>query len=76
MGKNKILNSIDDIYNIKHEHHLYEIHPTNTNVVSGYIETYNNNLIDWETKQVYTKKDIYEISVFEETHKTYYMKII
>ena len=71
-----ILRSIDEIDKVKNEHHLYEIHPTNNETISGYIETYNNQLIDWETKEPYSDKDIWDIGCFEEEHTTYYKKLI
>ena len=73
---NNILYSINDIVKLKHEHHLYEIHPTNNETISGYIETFNDNIIDWETKTLYTDKDIWDIDNFEEQNPTFYKQII
>ncbi len=74
-NKKKFYN-IDDIVKIKHEHHLYEIHPTNNDLISGYIETYNNKLIDFETKELYTDKEIWEISSWQEEHPGFFIQII
>lgn len=75
--KREKLYSIDRIYENRGEHHLYGIHPTyDDNLISGYIETYNNKLIDWEDKREYTEEEIYQISVWEEENKVFYVKII
>ena len=71
-----ILRSIDEIDKVKNEHHLYEIHPTNNETISGYIETYNNQLIDFETKVLYTDKEIWEISSWQEEHPGFFIQII
>ena len=69
--------NIDTLVKMKNEHHLYEIHPTNNeNVISGYIETLNGKLVDWDTKKPYTEEDIWNISVWQEEHVAFYIKIL
>lgn len=77
MAKKEKYYGIETLVDMKDEHHLYSVHPTNDeNLISGYIETLNGKLVDWDTKEEYTEEDIWNISVWEEEHVAFYIKIL
>ena len=54
---------------------VFEIHTCGNETVSGFIHSKEGILTDFETKDVFTEEDIWNIESFEEEHMVYYKQI-
>ena len=69
---------MEKVYSISEEKKIngvFEIHPCGNETVSGFIHSKEGILTDFETKDVFTEEDIWNIESFEEEHMVYYKQI-
>lgn len=69
------MNKIYSITSLKKQDGVYEIHPCNNDIISGYIQVKDGEYYDFETKEKISEKDLWEIESFEEENVVYYVKI-
>ena len=73
--RNNIYGKVYSISEVKKINGVFEIHPCGNETVSGFIHSKEGILTDFETKDVFTEEDIWNIESFEEEHMVYYKQI-
>lgn len=69
------MEKVYSISEVKKINGVFEIHPCGNETVSGFIYSKDGILTDFETKDVFTEEDIWNIESFEEEHMVYYKRI-
>lgn len=69
------MEKVYSISEVKKINGVFEIHPCGNETVSGFIHSKEGILTDFETKDVFTEDDIWNIESFEEEHMVYYKQI-
>lgn len=69
------MEKVYSISEVKKINGVFEIHPCDNETVSGFIHSKDGVLTDFETKDVFTEEDIWNIESFEEEHMVYYKQI-
>lgn len=69
------MKKVCSIAEVKKINGVFEIHPCGDDTVSGFIHSKDSVLTDFETKEVYSEEDIWNIESFEEDHMVYYKQI-
>ena len=69
------MEKVYSISEVKKSNGVFEIHPCGNETVSGFIHSKDGFLTDFETKDVFTEEDIWNIESFEEEHMVYYKQI-
>ena len=69
------MEKVYSISEVKKINGVFEIHPCGNETVSGFIHSKDGFLTDFETKDVFTEEDIWNIESFEEAHMVYYKQI-
>lgn len=68
------MKKVYSISEVKNNNGVFEIHPCGDDTISGYIHSKDGILTDFETNELYTEEDIWNIESFEEEHNVYYIQ--
>ena len=69
------MEKVERIAEVREISGVFEVHPCGNEAVSGFIHSKECILTDFETKDVFTEEDIWNIESFEEEHMVYYKQI-
>ena len=69
------MEKVYSISEVKKINGVFEIHPCGNETVSGLIHSKDGVLTDFETKDIFTEEDIWNIESFEDGHMVYYKQI-
>lgn len=69
------MKKVYNIAEVKKINGVFEIHPCGDDIVSGFIHSKDGVLTDFETKDIFTEEDIWNIESFEDGYMVYYKQI-